>query len=245
MSMIEVSALEKGFGATAVLRGADLEVARGELVVLLGASGGGKTTLLRIIAGLTDADAGNICIDGRSVARNSGPPAPPHRRGIGMVFQDLALWPHLSVLDNVRFGLDRVVGGKAPARRRALDVLRSMGIADLAHRRPHQLSGGQRQRLALARALAARHPLLLLDEPFSNLDPLTKASIAELLRSIRDEGETAILYVTHALDEVLDIAHRVLLLHQGRITHALDAEQLGAMSLEDLRQWYRTSVAAC
>lgn len=242
--MIEVRGLVKGYRPGVVLNGIDIDVARGELVVLLGPSGCGKTTLLRLIAGLSTLDDGQIRIAGRILSDGCGAHFPPRRRGVGMVFQDLALWPHLRALENVSFGLGRDHVGGGSARQRALGAMELMGIAELAERRPHQLSGGQRQRLALARALAPGHSVLLLDEPFSNLDPLIKLSLLDALRRIRDRADTAVLYVTHGLDEALAVAHRIVMLNNGVIRASLGGAEIGAMSLENLTQWYRCSVAS-
>ena len=241
--MINLQGVSKAFGDKPVLRRVDLVVGPGELVVLLGPSGCGKTTLLRLIAGLTEPDNGIVEVGGRTVATPSGAHVAPCERGIGMVFQDLALWPHLDALEHVRFGLRRHAGGMAAARRRALETLSAMRIAELAHRRPHQLSGGQRQRLALARALAPRPPVLLLDEPFSNLDPLSRDAVSELLREVQDQANIAILYVTHVLDEVLRLAQRILLIDGGCIQSSLAGQDLAAMSLDELDRWYRASLA--
>jgi iron(III) transport system ATP-binding protein len=240
--MIEIHGLSKAYGRLPVLDRLDLAVRAGERVVLLGPSGSGKTTLLRLVAGFERVDAGSIRVAGRDVSRR-GLHVIPRRRALGMVFQDLALWPHMTALDIVRFGLgpDRVSGGSAHDR--ALASLAALEIADLADRRPHQLSGGQRQRLALARALAPGHALLLLDEPFNNLDAAIKASLLSLLDRLHDQKPTAILHVTHQLDEALALADRILLLTGGRIPQQLTSPSIASMTLEDLTRWYLDAVS--
>lgn len=233
--MIEIVGLGKHYRrGQPVLDGLDLTLADGESAVLLGASGSGKSTLLRLIAGLERPDAGSVRLAGRVVADARGRCLAPRRRGLGMLFQDLALWPHLSALDNVRLGLQAAHGRNATER----------AIAMLARRRPHQLSGGQRQRLALARALAPGHRLLLLDEPFNNLDPALKARLLALLRERLRRDATALLHVTHQLDEALALGGRVLLLRAGRIGAELQPADLADMTLETLERWYLDAVTA-
>lgn len=235
--MIEISSLSLDYGAGAVLDGLELRVACGELVALLGRSGCGKTSLLRAIAGLERPRSGQILVDGHLVD-GPGQYVQPHRRGVGLVFQELALWPHRSALGNVCFGLGRDPVTGLTARKRAFQALEAMGIGALAARYPHQLSGGERQRLALARGFAPTHPVLLLDEPFSNLDAATKEPLLDLVDGIRRKGTSAVVYVTHALDEALRVADRVVVLRAGGIREELGPAALQAMDLGDLHQWY-------
>lgn len=241
--MIEIVGLGKHYRpGQPVLDGLDLTLADGESAVLLGASGSGKSTLLRLIAGLERPDAGSVRLAGRVVADARGRCLAPRRRGLGMLFQDLALWPHLSALDNVRLGLQAAHGRNATER--AIAMLAETGIDALARRRPHQLSGGQRQRLALARALAPGHRLLLLDEPFNNLDPALKARLLALLRERLRRDATVLLHVTHQLDEALALGGCVLLLRAGRIGAELQPADLADMTLETLERWYLDAVTA-
>ncbi|MCU0952299.1 MAG: ABC transporter ATP-binding protein [Burkholderiaceae bacterium] len=198
----------------AVVDQLSLSLSRGDIGCVVGSSGCGKTTLLRAIAGFIGVDAGSICIDGTCVA---GPrfAIAPERRGIGLVFQDYALFPHLRVMDNVAFGLR---GADAEARRqRAAAMLDLVGLASHAQRYPHELSGGQQQRVALARALAPAPKLLLMDEPFSNLDVELRARLgAEVRQILKASGTTAIL-VTHDQQEAFAIADRIGVMHRGRL----------------------------
>ncbi len=218
---LRCAGLTKSFGAGPVVDGVDLVAERGDFVALLGPSGCGKTTTLRMIAGLEEPDAGTVEVDGRLVAR-PGRAEPPERRRVGMVFQDYALFPHLSVAKNVAFGLPR---GRDRADRVAA-ALETVGLAGLGERMPHELSGGQQQRVALARALAPEPAIVLLDEPFSNLDAELRAQVrAEVRQILGDAGATAIL-VTHDQEEALSLADRIAVMWDGRVVQDANPEEL-------------------
>jgi iron(III) transport system ATP-binding protein len=213
MSNLQVSGLWKGYRRQPVLRGVDLEVPAGSLTAVLGLSGCGKTTLLRVIAGFERAERGEVSLAGR-VLDDGGSYVPPEKRGIGYVPQEGALFPHLDVAGNVGFGLTRAErrGGKVVG-----ELLEMVGIADLARRLPHQLSGGEQQRVALARALARRPLALLLDEPFSSLDATMRTHVREEVHGlIREQGVTTVL-VTHDQEEALSLADSVAVLRDGKI----------------------------
>jgi iron(III) transport system ATP-binding protein len=210
--MLELESLSKRFGETAAVDALSLEVASGELLTLLGPSGCGKTTTLRMVAGFESPSSGVIRIAGRDVTRLA-----PQKRGVGMVFQNYALFPHLSVAENVAFGLASNGVARAEAARRAADALALVGLEGLGGRRVQQLSGGQQQRVALARALAPEPPLLLLDEPLSNLDAaLREHTRMELRALLKRVGITAI-FVTHDREEAFALSDRVALLEGGRL----------------------------
>jgi iron(III) transport system ATP-binding protein len=212
--MVCAHRVSKRFGSTRAVDAADLCVGRGEFVALLGPSGCGKTTLLRLIAGFEQPDDGTIAIDGRRVA-GGGTWVPPERRHVGMVFQDYALFPHLTVSDNVGFGLDRK--SRAARVSEAVDLV---GLSGLEGRYPSELSGGQQQRVALARALAPRPAVVLLDEPWSNIDPLRRVSMRdELCGILRTAGVTTVL-VTHDREEAFSLADRIAVMHEGSIVQA-------------------------
>ena len=213
--------LTRAFGAARALDEMSLEIAPGELVALLGPSGCGKTTALRIVAGFEYADAGQVLIDGKDI---SGVPAA--KRDMGMVFQSYSLFPNMSALDNVAFGLRmRKVGGGA-RRKRAAELLDMVGLSAQAGQWPHQLSGGQQQRVALARALAIEPRVLLLDEPLSALDAKVRLQLREQIRTLQQRLGTTTLFVTHDQEEALSMADRVGVMRAGRLEQVAEPAEL-------------------
>ena len=212
-----------GYDGRVVLEGASLTLVDGEIGCLLGPSGAGKTTLLRAVAGFEPLLGGRIRADGQLLV-GDGVQLPPEQRQIGMVFQDHALLPHLSVLDNVRFGLFRWPRAKAIARAR--EMLDLVGLADTAKRHPHQLSGGQQQRIAVARALAPQPRLVLLDEPFSSLDPDLRERLAVQVRAALKATGVGALMVTHSQAEAFAMADRVGVIGHGRLQQWASAYDL-------------------
>lgn len=211
---LQISGAGKSFGATLVLDGVDLSTARGEFVSLLGPSGCGKTTLLRIVAGLLKADSGKVRLDGVDITTVA-----PHRRDVGVVFQNYALFPHLTVAENVAFGLNARGAQKQVVAEAVTRLLGLVGLSAMADRSVRGLSGGQQQRVAVARALAPGPKLMLLDEPFSALDrKLREVMQIELRRILREVGTTAI-FVTHDQDEALVMSDRIAVMNRGRIEH--------------------------
>ena len=211
---ITLKNLTKVFGSTRAVDGIDLVIEPGELFFLLGPSGCGKTTLLRCIAGFSDLDAGTIHIGDQDVTHLS-----PHERDTGMVFQSYALWPHMSVTQNVAFGLEMRKIAKAEIDRRVTDALEMVKMTDRALYKPNQLSGGQQQRVALARALVVHPKCLLLDEPLSNLDAKLRLEMRSEIRRICKEADLTAVYVTHDQKEALSIADRIAVLDEGKIQH--------------------------
>jgi putative spermidine/putrescine transport system ATP-binding protein len=213
--------LTRAFGAARALNEMSLEIAPGELVALLGPSGCGKTTALRIVAGFEYADAGQVLIDGKDI---SGVLAA--KRDMGMVFQSYSLFPNMSALDNVAFGLRmRKVGGGA-RRKRAAELLDMVGLSAQAGQWPHQLSGGQQQRVALARALAIEPRVLLLDEPLSALDAKVRLQLREQIRTLQQRLGTTTLFVTHDQEEALSMADRVGVMRAGRLEQVAEPAEL-------------------
>jgi iron(III) transport system ATP-binding protein len=222
---ISIRSLTKAFGsgpaAAVAVDGISLDINPGELFFLLGPSGCGKTTLLRMIAGFIDPTSGSIAFDGRDVTHTA-----PNKRNTGMVFQSYALWPHMSVAQNVAFGLGIRKVPRNERERRVADALAAVRMAEYAERKPNQLSGGQQQRVALARALVIRPDVLLLDEPLSNLDAKLRIELrSEIRRVCKETGITAV-YVTHDQKEALSMADRVSVLSQGRVVQTGPPEEL-------------------
>lgn len=234
-AIVELRAVSRRFvrAGTPALDTLSLQVQQGEILALLGPSGCGKSTTLRLIAGLDQPDGGEVWLNGVLVADQRFS-RPPEERGIGMVFQDYALFPHLTVLENVAFGLHRLP--RRERHPRAAESLVLVGLAELAERYPHQLSGGQQQRVALARALAPRPAVVLLDEPFSNLDVALRVQMRDDLRDILRRARATAVFVTHDQAEALALGDRVALLRAGQL------EQIGKP--DELFQHPRTRFVA-
>lgn len=218
---IVVRGANKHYGDFAALDNVDFEVPDGSLTALLGPSGSGKSTLLRAIAGLDQPDTGTITINGRDVTN-----VPPQRRGIGFVFQHYAAFKHLTVRDNVAFGLKIRKRPKAEITEKVDNLLEVVGLAGFQTRYPNQLSGGQRQRMALARALAVDPQVLLLDEPFGALDAKVREDLRAWLRRLHDEVHVTTVLVTHDQSEALDVADRIAVLNKGRIEQVGSPEEV-------------------
>ncbi len=216
MATLALRKLRKSFGAVEVVPGIDLDVAEHEFVVLVGPSGCGKSTILRMIAGLEEPTSGDILIDGAVVTHRE-----PKDRDIAMVFQDYALYPHMTVADNMAFALRYRHVKRAAIRSRVADVARMLEIEKLLHRTPRQLSGGQRQRVAMGRAIVRDPKLFLFDEPLSNLDAKLRVQMRTELRKLRVAVPTTTIYVTHDQVEAMTLADRIVILNHGRI------EQIG------------------
>jgi iron(III) transport system ATP-binding protein len=222
MSQVRCVDVRKAFSGVTAVDGLSLEIAPGEILALLGPSGCGKTTVLRLIAGFERLDDGQICIGERLVAATTHALA-PERRNVGMVFQQHALFPHLNVAANISFGLS---GNGAAQQRRIGEMLDLVGLTGLERRMPHELSGGQQQRVALARALAPHPAVLLLDEPFSNLDADLRTQMRIQVRAILKQVGTTALFVTHDQEEALFIGDRVAVMRSGRLEQAADPRDL-------------------
>ncbi|GLV48472.1 hypothetical protein TJA_16250 [Thermus sp. LT1-2-5] len=231
--MVRLQALTKRFPGGGGVEGVELEVAQGEIFVLLGASGSGKSTLLNLVAGLLAPDRGQVFLEGKDVTR-----VPPEGRGVAYVFQDLGLWPHLTALDHLLLAMPR------PDRKEALALLERVGLGDHAGKRPHQLSGGQRQRVALARALARRPKVLLLDEPYSALDPVLREGLRLEVRALLKEAGITALHVTHDPEEAMLLADRVGVMSGGRLLQVGRPEEVYARpnSLESFLAFGRANL---
>jgi sulfate transport system ATP-binding protein len=209
---IEVRAVSKSFGATPVLRDVSIDVAAGSLTALLGPSGGGKSTLLRVIAGLETPDTGTVVISGVDATHLA-----PQRRNVGFVFQHYAAFKHMSVFKNVAFGLEIRKRPKDEIRKRVMELLELVHLENFVDRYPAQLSGGQRQRMALARALAVEPQVLLLDEPFGALDAQVRKELRTWLRRLHDEVHVTTVFVTHDQEEAIEVADTIVVLADGEV----------------------------
>jgi ABC-type Fe3+/spermidine/putrescine transport system ATPase subunit len=220
-SFVSLRRLRKNYGQVRVLDDVSLDIARNQFVSLLGHSGCGKTTTLRIVLGFLQADSGSVLIDGRDMTDVS-----PRHRGIGMVFQSYALWPHMTIFENVAFGLRVRKVAEAEVVARVHDVVARLHLGGLEQRLPRELSGGQQQRVALARALVIDPPLLLLDEPLSNLDRQLREDMRLELKHLQKRIAQTTIYVTHDQDEALSLSDRVVVMNKGRIEQQGTPQQI-------------------
>jgi sulfate/thiosulfate transport system ATP-binding protein len=220
MSII-LTELNKRFGPNLVVNNLSLTLSEGELFVLLGSSGSGKSTVLRLIAGLTDLDSGKVELNGRDVTH-----LPPQERGVGFVFQNYSLFPHMTITENIEFGLRIRKVPAAERQQRSEELLDLVGLSGLGKRHPSQLSGGQQQRVALARALAYKPEVLLLDEPFGALDVKIRAQLRESLKTIQRELGVTTILVTHDQEEAFELADRIGLIDRGSLVEIGAPEHL-------------------
>ena len=223
-ALLSIQRVAKNFGRNTVLRNISLEIAEGEFLTILGESGSGKTTLLRTANRMIDPDGGQVLVAGTSVNELS---LVQLRRKMGYVIQETGLFPHFNVERNIVIVLEAEGQSREKRVARSSELLQLVGLdpAAFSHRFPHQLSGGQRQRVGLARALAAEPKILLMDEPFGALDPLTRAEMQDMLRGLLQRLPTTVLLVTHDLDEALYLAHRIVLLGEGKVLANLARDQ--------------------
>lgn len=227
MSKIYVRNLTKRYGGTMALNNVSLEIESGEFLVLLGPSGCGKTTLLRCLAGLETPDEGEIIMGDKVVfSAAASIMVAPGKRNLGMVFQSYALWPHMTVRDNVKFGLDVLKTSKSVANERVDNVLSDVGLSHLDERYPSELSGGQQQRVALARLLATQPPFFLMDEPLSNLDARLRMDMRVELKRFQSDAKATTVYVTHDQTEAMTMSTRVVVMKEGEIQQISPPDQL-------------------
>jgi sulfate transport system ATP-binding protein len=218
---IDVSGLNKKFGDFVALEDVNVTIPTGQLTALLGPSGGGKSTLLRIIAGLEKADTGTVTIEGTEATH-----LPPQKRNVGFVFQHYAVFKHMTVAKNVAFGLEIRKRPKDEIAHRVDELLRLVHLSQFAHRLPSQLSGGQRQRMALARALAVEPSVLLLDEPFGALDAKVRKELRDWLRRLHDDVHVTTVFVTHDQEEAMEVADEIVVINEGRVEQVGTPDQL-------------------
>lgn len=222
--LLDISGVTKNYGNFQALKGVSLSMRQGEIISVLGPSGCGKSTLLQLVAGLSQPDGGTIRLSGDIVATAKSL-VPPEKRGVNMVFQDYALWPHMSVMDNIEYGLKRMKLGKEEMSARVGELLGLLHLEGLEKRLPPQLSGGQQQRVAIARALATRPKLMLLDEPLSNLDMRLRVEMRTEMAYLFRKLGISVFHVTHDPDEAFAMADRLLIMRAGRIDQLDTPEQ--------------------
>jgi iron(III) transport system ATP-binding protein len=226
MSFISFNRVTKHYRQKPVLADFSLDIQEGDRVVIFGHSGCGKTTVLRLLAGFITPDQGTIVLDGKMVAKDGRSLIDPEGRNVGMVFQDLALWPHLTVRGNLEFGLKARGIDKPEREERISAMLRMLEMADYVSAKPAELSGGQRQRVALARALVLQPKILLMDEPFSSLDFELNLRLRKELLKIHEQIGFTLIYVTHSFEEAVDLASYIVLMKNGQITMVGDVEEI-------------------
>ena len=226
MKVVHIDSVSKAYNREKILNNVSLEIDEGERIVILGPSGCGKTTILRLIAGFVAPDTGGITLSGEVVSRDRRIIKPPEQRNLGMVFQDLALWPHLSVKGNIDFGLKARGLPKIERKRRIRETLNLVGMVGYADRKPAELSGGQQQRVALARALVLEPKVLLMDEPLSSLDLELNVRLRKEILRLQKKLRVTLLYVTHDREEAFDIATRLVSMKQGRIEDVKGVESV-------------------
>ncbi len=217
MSLLELKNITKMYKDKSVLDNFSETMERGERIAIIGHSGCGKTTLLRIISGLIPPYEGELKINGKIVSGNGKVIVPPYKRNISMVFQDLALWPHLSVEENINFGLSIKIKNKNEIKRKTEEIAKQVGIENKLKEKPSTLSGGEKQRVALARALISNPDILLMDEPLSSLDTMLKLKILETILSLQRERRFLLIFVSHQFHEALTIGERFIIMEKGRV----------------------------
>ncbi|MCK5781461.1 MAG: ABC transporter ATP-binding protein [Flavobacteriales bacterium] len=222
--MVNLKNITHYYDNKSVLNNLSLNIEENQLTCLLGGSGCGKTTILRLIAGLEIPESGQITIDNRNVTEKQKLIIPPHERNIGFIFQDLALWPHFTVYKNIAFGLTE--RNEDNVRNTVFNMLDFFGLQEYSNKYPHQLSGGQKQLLAISRALVLKPKILLMDEPLSNLDVKLKRKILEHIRKIKQDFKLTIIYVTHDHKEAFAIADKIVVLDKGKIEEIGTVEEI-------------------
>ncbi|MBE9570259.1 MAG: ABC transporter ATP-binding protein [Proteobacteria bacterium] len=236
--MILVKEISKQFGTIQAVKEVSLSVAKGEILAILGPSGCGKSTLLRLIAGLKRPNSGTVEMGGRVVSSKSQI-APPASRQLSLIFQDLALWPHMTVMENVAFTLSRALFSRSGKAKRVKEILRQVHLSDLLKRYPHQLSGGERQRLAIARAIAPNPLYLLMDEPFNSLDMLLKQEMMDMTMALRKEYRMAIIYVSHDLEEATYLADKLVIMNHGEAVWSGTKGEITNLAKRDFMDFFR------
>lgn len=237
--MLQIRDLHKSYGKAAALAGVDLDVAKGETVVIMGPSGCGKSTLIRCVNRLTEPDSGSIILGGQDVLALTGPELQQFRRKVGFVFQHFNLIARLTVLDNVMFHLVLAGMDRDQARERALAALDKVGLKAAAERKPGQLSGGQQQRVGIARALATHPEIMLWDEPTASLDPILVGEVLEVMEELVKHSGTTMVIVTHEVSFALRAAHRIVFMDRGKVVEEGEPERVFAQPRSEIAALYK------
>ncbi len=237
--MISVTGISKSYATGDAIKNVNLTVDKGKILAVLGPSGGGKTTLLRLIAGLERPDSGIIELNGQKASDSEKIIIPPSNRKLSMIFQDLALWPHMSVFEHVKFILNGVELPKSQILDHATKILCKVHLHNKLYHYPHQLSGGEKQRLAIARAICSRPFYLLMDEPFSSLDVVLKQEMMDLILKLKKDYHMTVIYVTHELQEAAYLADRVVILNNGRIVWSGYPNEINKWTITDIGKFFR------
>jgi iron(III) transport system ATP-binding protein len=236
--MILINDISKQFGAIQAVKDVSLSVSKGEIMAVLGPSGCGKSTLLRLTAGLERPDSGTVELGGRMVSSRTEM-APPVSRRVSLIFQDLALWPHMTVFENMAFTLGRNRLSRSEKAERVKEILQQVHLSDYLKRYPHQLSGGERQRLAIARAIAPNPLYLLMDEPFNSLDMLLKQEMMDMTMALRKEYQMAIIYVSHDLEEATYLADKLVIMNRGEAVWSGTKAEITSLAKRDFMDFFR------
>ncbi|GMT49387.1 MAG: hypothetical protein IEMM0008_0926 [bacterium] len=238
MSIIELKHVHQSFGASKILNDISLTISRGSFTSILGPTGSGKTSVFRLIAGLDEIESGKVYINQQLATRDSQILLKPHKRGIGLVFQDIALWPHLSIFKNLEFPLKSLKYPKTKIVKRIHEMIDLMNLTGLDKRYPHQLSGGQQQLAGIARALVADPDIILMDEPLAGLDYHLKKDLRETIKILHETSQKTFVYITHDQEEAFELSDEIIILDEGKLVETGKPEKLLTDPVQDFTKYY-------
>ncbi len=238
MSIIELRNIHQSFGTSKIIDDISLTISKSSFTSILGPTGSGKTSLFRLIAGLDEIESGEVYINQRLATRDSQILLKPHKRGVGLVFQDIALWPHLSIYKNLEFPLKSLKYPKTKIIKRIHEMIDLMNLKDLEKRYPHQLSGGQQQLAGIARALVADPDIILMDEPLASLDYHLKKDLRRKIKSLHETSQKTFVYITHDQEEAFELSDEIIILDEGRLIEKGKPEKLLMNPVQDFTKYY-------